>query len=137
MPTGVFELASLPQTFFDLAHFFLVLEEEVGGFAVACNLSSERQVADMFEGGLEPVEIVSAILESPEVILCILQMISLIMVRDHIQWPPILRIISRNNTYNVRVWSHDHSHISRRDAPPPVVGNYAGYIVNPTIEIEA
>ena len=40
--TGVLELASLPQMFFNLAYFFLVLEEEAGGFAVVRNLSGER-----------------------------------------------------------------------------------------------
>ena len=109
----------------------------MGGLVVTHDLSGERQVTDMFEGGLKPVEIVSAVLESPEVVLCVPWTISLIMVWDRIQRPSILRTIPGNDANDVRVWSHDHSCISRRDAPPPVVGNYAGHVVNPTIEIEA
>ena len=84
MPTGVFELASLPQTFFDFAYFFLILEEEAGGFAVARDLSGEGQVADMLKRRFESVEVVSAELESPEVILGVPWALSLIMVRDRI-----------------------------------------------------
>ena len=91
----------------------------------------------MFKGGLKPVEIVNAILESPEVVLCIPRMISLIMVRDRIQQSPILQTFSGNDANNVRVCSHDHPGISHRDAPPPIVGNYAGYVVDPVVEIEA
>ena len=40
--TSIFELAGLPQPLFDLAYFFLVLEEETRGFAVARYLGSER-----------------------------------------------------------------------------------------------
>ena len=53
MPTGVFELAGLPQAFLDLAYLLLILEEEMRGLAVTHNLGGERQVANMLEGGLE------------------------------------------------------------------------------------
>ena len=68
-PTCIFELASFPQAHFDLTYFFLVLEEQAGGLAVARNLSSKGQVADVFECGFELVEVVSAKFETPEIVL--------------------------------------------------------------------
>ena len=38
VPTGVFELASIPHVFLKFAYVFLVLEEEAGGFVETCNL---------------------------------------------------------------------------------------------------
>ena len=88
--TGIFELASFPHVYFDLAYFFLELEEEVRGFTKPCDLGGEGQVADVFESRFELIEVVSAKLESPEVILGIPWALSLIMVRDCIQWSSIL-----------------------------------------------
>ena len=56
---------------FVFAYFLLVLEEEAGGFAVARNLGGEGQVTDVFERRFELVEVVSAVLETPKVILCL------------------------------------------------------------------
>ena len=81
-PTCVFELASFPHVYFNLAYFFLVLEEEARGLAVVHDLSSEGQIANMFECGLEPVEVISTKLETLEVILGVPWAFSLIMVRD-------------------------------------------------------
>ena len=89
-PTSVFELASLPKSFFDFAYFLLVLEEEARGFAVARNLGSEGQIPNVFECGFEPVEVVSAEFETPEIVLCVPWAFSLIMVRDRIQGAPVL-----------------------------------------------
>ena len=60
------------------------MEEEARGFAVACNLSSKGQVADVFECGLEPVEVVSAKLETLEIILGVPWALPLIMVGDSV-----------------------------------------------------
>ena len=136
-PTDILKLAGLPEAFFNLTYFFLVLEEEVRGFAVAHNLSGEQQVTDMVKGRLKPVEIVSAVLESPKIILCVLRSLPLIMVRDRIQWSPILRTISRDDPDDVGIWSHNYPGVPRRNTPPPVVGDNAGYIIGPAIEIKA
>ena len=40
--TGILELASLPHAIFEFTYFFLILEEEARGFAVARNLGGER-----------------------------------------------------------------------------------------------
>ena len=137
MPTCVFELASLPHAVFNLSYFFLVLEEEARGLAVVRTLGGEGQIPNTFECGFEPVEVVSSEFETPEVVLGVPWALSLIMIRDRIQWSSILRIISRNDANDMRVWSHDHSCIACWDAPPPVVGDYAGYVVDPAIEIES
>ena len=81
-PASVFKLAGLPKSFFDFAYFFLVLEEEARGFAVARNLGGEGQVPDVVECGFEPVEIVSAEFETPEVVLGVPWALPLIVVRD-------------------------------------------------------
>ena len=122
--------------YFDLANFFLELEEEVRGFAVARNLSGEGQITNMFERGFEPIEVVSAELETPEVILSVPWALSLIMVRDCIQWSSILQVISGNDANDMRIWSHDHSSVACRNTPPPVVSDNTGNIVDPAIEIK-
>ena len=80
----------MPQVLFDFAYLLLVLEEETRGLAVARDLGSEGQVTNVFERRFEPIEVVSAILESPEVVLGVPWALSLIMVRDRIQWSSIL-----------------------------------------------
>ena len=104
---------------------------------VACDLSGEGQIANVFKCGFEPIEVVSAVLEMPKVILGLLRALSLIMIRNRIQWSSILRIVSRDDAYHMRVRSHNHSSVPRWNAPPPVVSNYAGCIVDPAIEVEA
>ena len=136
MPTCVLELASFPHACFDLAYLLLVLEEEARGFAVACNLSSKGQVTNVFVCGFELVEVISAKLETPEIILGIPWALSLIMIRDSIHWSPILQIISGNDANDMRVGPHNHPGVSRRDAPPPIISDNAGHVVDPTIEIE-
>ena len=91
----------------------------------------------MFESRLESVEVISTVLEPPEAVLCVPWMFPLIMVRDCLQRPSILRIVPRDNANKMRVRPHDYPCVSCWDAPPPVVSNYAGYIVDPMIEIEA
>ena len=112
------------------------MEEEAGGFAIARNLGGEGQVTDMLEGRFESVEVVSAKLEVPKIILSVPWALSLIMVRDCIQWPPILRVVSRDDADNVRIWPHDDSGVACRNAPPPIISDDARYIVNPAIEIK-
>ena len=58
------------------------MEEEAGGFAVARNLGGEGQVTDVFEGGFKSVEVVSAELETPKIVLSVPWALSLIVVRD-------------------------------------------------------
>ena len=59
MCTHVFELANFPHAFFKLAHIFQVMEEEAGA-----------------------VCFISAVLETPEVVMSIPRVFTLIMVRD-------------------------------------------------------
>ena len=73
----------------------------------AVDLSSEGQVMEEFKDGFEPVEIISAMLEMPEVIMCVPRAFSLIVIRDHAQWSSILAAISGNNADNVGIRSHD------------------------------
>ena len=101
------------------------------------NLSDEGQIPDVLERGFEPVEVISAELETPEIVLCVPWALSLIMVRDCIQWSSVLRLVSRDDANDVGIRPHNDPGVACRNAPPPVVGNDAGYIVNPTVEIEA
>ena len=101
------------------------------------NLSGKGQVANVFKRGFKPVEIVSAKLESPKIILGVPWALPLIVIRDRVQWSSILQIISGNDADDMRVRPHDHPGVSRRNDPPPIVGDNAGYVVDPTIEIEA
>ena len=135
--TCVFKLASFPHVYFDLAYFFLILEEEARSLVVARNLSGEGQVSDMFECRFEPIEVVSAKLEMPEVILCVPWALSLIVVRDCIQWPSILQVIPRNDANDMGIWSHYHPSVASRDASPPIVSDDTGHIVGPMVEIKA
>ena len=135
-PTGVFELAGLPKSFFDFAYFFLILEEEARGFAVACDLGGKGQIPDVFERRFELVEVVSAKLETPEVVLCVPWAFSQIMVRDRIQRSSVLRVVPRDNTNNMGIWPHDDPGIECWDASPPIVSDDTGHIVSPAIEIE-
>ena len=104
---------------------------------VVCNLGGEQQVMDKFEGGFEPVEIVSTELETPEVILGVPWVLSLIMVRDCIQRSSVLGIVSGNDADNMRVWSHDDPSVASWDAPPSVVSDDAGCKISPTVEVKA
>ena len=117
-------------------YFFLILEEEARGFAVVRNLGGEGQVTDVFECGFEPVEVVSTELETPEVILGVPWALSLIMVRDRIQWSSVLRGVSRNDADDVRIRPHNYPSVTCRNAPPPVVSDDTGHIIDPVIEIK-
>ena len=70
--------------FFDIVDLFLVDEKKVGHLAETCNLGGMREVVDVFQCIVKPLFFISAILETPEVILCILWVFSLIMIRDSI-----------------------------------------------------
>ena len=135
-PTGVLELAGLPKSFFDLAYFFLILEEEAGGFAVARDLGGKGQIPNVFERRFEPVEVVSAELETPKVILGVPWALPLIMVRDRVQWSSVLRVVPRDDADNMRVRPHDHPGVPCWNAPPPIISDDAGDIVSPAIKIE-
>ena len=100
-------------------------------------VTGEGQVADVFECGFKPVEVISAELETPEVILGVPWALSLIMVRDCIQWSSVLWGVSRDNADDMRVRPHNHPGVSCQNAPSPIVSNDARDIVDPTIEIKA
>ena len=91
----------------------------------------------MFECGFKSVKVVSTELEMPEIILGILWALPLIVIRDSVQWSSILQIISRDDADDMRVRPHNHPGVSHRNSSPPVVGDNAGYVIDPVIEIEA
>ena len=91
----------------------------------------------MFKCQFESVKIVSAELETPKVILGVPRAFSLIMVRDCIKWSSLLRVVSRDNTDDMGVRSHNRPGVPCQNAPPPTVSDYTGDIVDPTIEIKA
>ena len=103
---------------------------------VARNLGGEGQVTDMLESRFESVEVVSAELEMPKIVLSVPWALSLIVIRDCIQWSSVLRIVSRDDTDNVRIRPHDDSGVACRNTPPPIVSDDARYVVNPAIEIK-
>ena len=138
-PTGtsVFELSGLPHAFFYLADLFLIYEEKVGHLAEPHNLGGEREVMNMFQHIVKLRSLVSAVLETPEVVVRILWSFSLIMVRECIQGSSILTPISQDNTYDMWARAHDDPGVTRQDASPLTVGDNAGDEVGPAVEVES
>ena len=87
--------------------------------------------------GFKPVEVVSAVLELPEVIMCIPGVLSLIMVRACVQWSSILAAVSGDNADHVGVGTHDHPSEACWYAPPPVVSDDAWDVVGPSVVVKA
>ena len=90
----------------------------------------------MFQCVVKSHSLISAVLEAPEVIMCIPQSFSLIMVRECIQGPTLLTLISGDDANNVWVRAHDDPSVACRNTSSFAVGDYAGDKVGPTIEIE-
>ena len=86
-PTGtsVSELSSLPHALFNFADLFLIYKEEARRLAKACDCSGEQEVVNVFQHVVKPHSLISTILETPEIVLCIPRSFSLIMVRECIQ----------------------------------------------------
>ena len=68
--------------------------------------------------------------------MCVPRVFSLIMVRECIQGSSILAPIPRDNSDNMRVRAHDDPSIVCRDTSPLAVGDNAGDIVGPAIEVK-
>ena len=86
---------------------------------------------------VEPRPLVSAILETSEVVVCVPWVFSLIVFRERIQWSAILIAVSRNNTNNVWVQAHNDPSITCWDTSSIAVGDDTGGVIGPTIEIES
>ena len=91
----------------------------------------------MFQRVVELCLLVSAVLEAPEVVMCVLWSFPLIMIRDRIQGSTILTPVSGNNTDNVWVWTHNDSGVLRWDTPSFTVGIDAGDEIDPSVEVES
>ena len=59
-----------------------------------------------------------------------------VMIREPVQWSPILTVISRYDTYDVGVGAHNDPGVMRWDASPFAICNDAGNKVGPAIEVE-
>ena len=103
----------------------------------ASDLGSEGHVVEEFQHRFELVEIVSTILESPEVVMCVPRTLSLIMVRDCIQRSTVLAVVPGNNTDHVGVRTHDHPSEAGRHTSPPIVSDNTGDIIGPSVVIKA
>ena len=90
----------------------------------------------MLQHIVKPHLFISAILEAPEVVVCVPWSLPLIMIRDRIQGPTILTSISGNNTDNMWVGTHKDSGVPRWDTPSLAVSNNAGDEIGPSIEVE-
>ena len=91
----------------------------------------------MFQRIVQSRSLVSAVLETPEVIVRVLWSFSLIMVRECIQGSSILTLISQDNTYDMWVRAHDDPGVPHQDASPLTVGDNAGDEVGPAVEVES
>ena len=118
-------------------HLFLINEEEVGHLAEVCNLGGKREVVDVLQCIVELLSFVSAVLELPEVVLCVPWALSLIMIRENIQWSTILTPVPRDDAYDVWIGLHNDPGVTGGDASPGIVGDDAGNVVSPAMEIEA
>ena len=67
--TGVFELPRIPHSFFDFVDLFLINEEKAGRFSEPRDLRGEGEVMNVLESVVETRSFVSAMLESPQVII--------------------------------------------------------------------
>ena len=104
---------------------------------VTCDFSDEQEVMDMVQRIVEPYLLISAVLEAPEIIVCVLWSFLLTVVRDRIQRSTVLTAVSRYNANYMGIWTHNNSCVTCRNAPPLVVGNDAGDEVDPSIEVES
>ena len=86
---------------------------------------------------IESRSLVSAILEVPEVIMCVPWSYLLTVVRDHIQRSPILTAVSRYNADYMGIWSQDNPGISCWNAPPFAVSDNTGDEIDPSIKVES
>ena len=121
----------------ELVDVFLVLGEEAQSFLETGNLSCQRQVMDEVKGEVNMGGVVSADLELPQVIRCVLRSLSLVVIRGSIQRTSILIIVAWNHTNDMGIRSHDDSGKVCRNIPAMVVGNDAGHIIGPAVVIEA
>ena len=137
LSTCVFELSRLPHVLLDLANLLLIHKEEVGHLAEMCDLGDEQEVMDVFQRIVEPRPFVSAILETPKVVMHVPWSFSLIMVRDRIQGSSILTPVSGYDTNDMRVWTHNNSSVVHWDTPSLTVSDDAGDEIGPSIEIKS
>ena len=131
------ELPCLPHVFFDFADFFLVHVKESGRLAVTRDLGDEREVVDTVQRIVEPCPFVSAVLEAPEVVMCVPWSLLLTVVRDRMQRPSILTAVSGYDADYMGIWSHDNPGVMRWNTPPLTVGDDAGNEIGPSIEIKS
>ena len=134
---SILELPGLLHLLLDFANFFLVDKEEVTRLLEACDLSGKRKVVDVFQHVVEPRSFISAVLEMPKVIVCVLGVFSLIMIRECVKRSTILTLVSRYDADDVWVWTHDNLGIPCWDASPFTVSNDTGDEVSPAVDVES
>ena len=137
LSTCILELPRLPHAFFNFANLFLISEEKAGSLTEACDFGSEREVVNVLQRVVKPRLLISAVLEAPEVVMCIPWSFPLIMIRDHIQGSTVLTPVSGNNTDDMRVWTHNDPGIPCWDTPSFTVSNDAGDEIDPSVEVES
>ena len=130
-------MSRLPHSLFDFADLFLINEEEAGRLSESRDLRGEREIVDVLESVVETRSFVSAMLESPQVVMCVPWPLSSVVVRERVQWPPILATVSWNNPYDMGVRAHDDPRVTRWNAPSFTVGDNAGDEVDPAVELES
>ena len=135
--TSVFHLTSLPHVYLEFADVLLVLGEEVRSLTKTGDLGRQGQVVDEVEGKVDTGGVVSADLELPQIVRCVLRSLSLVMIRGGVQRTSVLVIVTWDHTNDMRVCSHDNSGVTCRDIPATIVGNDAGHVVGPVVVIEA
>ena len=101
------------------------------------DLGSEGQVVEEFKCRFESVKFISAIFESPEVVVCVPRVLSLIMIRDCIQRSSVLTAVSRDDADDMGIGTHDRSSKVCRYTPSPIVSDDTGCIVSPAIVVKA
>ena len=91
---------------------------------------------DTVQRVVEPLSLVSAVFEAPEIVRCVPWSYFLTMVRNRMQGSTVLAAVSGYDTDHVGVRSHDNSGVSCRNAPPFAVSDYAGDKIDPSVEVE-
>ena len=111
MCTSILELPCLPHALFDLTNLFLVNKEEAGHLSESHDFCGKRQIMDVLQCIVEAHFFVRADLETPQIIMCVPWSFPQVMIRESVQWSPILAPIPWDNADDMGVRTHDNSGI--------------------------
>ena len=115
----------------------MVNVEEAGRLSESRDLRGEGEVVDMFKRVVKSRSFVSAVLKPPQIVIGVPWPFPHVMVRERVQRPSVLIAVPWDNSYDMRVRTHDNPGVACWNAPPLAVGDDTGNEVGPAIELES